>query len=182
MTIRSHRVVDLQRVPHFGEHRASFWFHLGVRTVRCQHLAFMSCCYCVRAVVHVVWLSRCGNACLAHQGFHLQLLHGIFFSLRECTSESCEQEQKNAALHWEKSGHPVTSVYARSEHGQGVEERERGELRGLVSSSGASKMARLRLMLMCYNAVLIRTSGLWTLSQHLGPPQEPASNIPTASR
>ncbi|KAL7408029.1 hypothetical protein ABVT39_017114 [Epinephelus coioides] len=42
-------------------------------------------------------------------------------------------------------------------------------------------MAQQRVMLMCYNSVEIRTSGPWTLSRHLGLPEEPASNIPPAS-
>lgn len=61
-------------------------------------------------------------------------------------------------------------------------ERERAEREpSRAASTTVSKMAQQRLMLMCYNAVVIRTSGPWTLSRHLGLPEEPASNIPPAS-
>lgn len=58
--------------------------------------------------------------------------------------------------------------------------RRRGETRtGYTVPS--TKMAQQRRMLMCYYTVAIRSSGPWTLSQHLGPSKEPASNIPPAS-
>uniref|UniRef100_A0A8P4GNW9 C2H2-type domain-containing protein n=1 Tax=Dicentrarchus labrax TaxID=13489 RepID=A0A8P4GNW9_DICLA len=123
-------------------------------------------------------------------GLHLQLLDCIFFPLRGSTGESCEQQQENAGLHRElveKSCHPTTSVWASSTYGSEERERERERARDKERERvcprrpRVSKMAQQRVMLMCYNAGAIRTRGPWTLPQHLGLPEEPASNIPPAS-
>ena len=42
-------------------------------------------------------------------------------------------------------------------------------------------MAQQQVLLMCCYTVAIRTSSPWTLSQHLGFCEEPASNIPPAA-
>lgn len=69
-------------------------------------------------------------------------------------------------------------------HARQAAQGERGrESRAAQSAPSTSvpKMAQHRVMLMCYNTVAIRTSGPWTLSQHLGLCAKPASNISPAS-
>lgn len=66
-------------------------------------------------------------------------------------------------------------------HSREKRERERSRDAQYCPSTPVSKMAQYQVMLMCYNTVAIRTSSPWTLSQHLGLPEEPASYIPPAS-
>lgn len=58
---------------------------------------------------------------------------------------------------------------------------ERKRVREPCPSTSASKVAQRQVMLMCCNTVAISPNSCWTPSQHLGPPKEPASNIPHAS-
>lgn len=117
-----------------------------------------------------------GRARLTHQGLHLQLLHRVRVAQRESAADRGEQEQKNLGLHCrlrEESCHWVTSVRAAP-----ARQRRR---RAPAPRVPSTKMAQPRRMLMCYFAGAIRSCGPWTLSQHLGPSKETASNIPPAS-
>lgn len=57
-----------------------------------------------------------------------------------------------------------------------------GESCTVCRAPSGSNMAQHQVMLMCYYTVAIRTSSPWTLPQHLGLPEEPASHIPPASQ
>lgn len=120
--------------------------------------------------------------CNTHQGLHLQLLGGVIVVyLRESTGEDCEKEQKDARPHCEllgKRSHPTTTTSCRSLLHSSA---ERKRVREPCPSTSASKVAQRQVMLMCCNTVAISPNSCWTPSQHLGPPKEPASNIPHAS-